>query len=169
MQTNKHTNILPLVLVFLLVAVLAGGSYWYGKQSNLVKNEELIAEQEKLEESTSSKEEKKVEEIKKEDTEEDIILYLKKLFAIKYNREVDDVNITISHRKGDYIVGGVKFAGEMAGGYLLGAKVDGEWTIVFDGNGTIPCSSVDEVDFPSDLATECWDTVNSVSVDRTAQ
>jgi hypothetical protein len=168
MQTNKHTNILPLVLIFLLVTILAGGCYWYCKQSAYVKNQELIAEQEKAKESSASKEIKKVEEVKKEDTEAEIKAALAELFSIKYNRTVEDANITISKREGDYIVGGVKFAGEIAGGYLLGAKVNGEWKIIFDGNGTIPCESVELVSFPSDLVTECWDTVNNVLVDRTA-
>lgn len=172
MENNKHKSIFPLVIIFLSIGVLVFGAYWYGKQSSLENTRNEIEEQKEAEESkesTSSKEEEKKEseETKEEDTEEEIKTELKKLFAIKYDKEIEDVNVTISQRKGDYIVGGVKFAGEMAGGYLLGAKVNGEWKIIFDGNGTIPCSSVDEVNFPSDLVTECWDIVNMESVDRT--
>jgi hypothetical protein len=172
MKPTKHSNILPLVLVFLLITILVGGAYWYGKQSAFIKNKELIEEQEKLEASSSSKEIKKGEEVKVEenkngDTEAEIILALQKEFALKYNRKVEDVHLTISKSKGDYIVGGVKFGDEMAGGYVLGAKVDGAWKIVFDGNGTIPCSAVDAVDFPTDLNAECWDTVTNNVIDRT--
>ncbi|MFZ2664094.1 MAG: hypothetical protein WAX66_01925 [Patescibacteria group bacterium] len=181
MENNKHKSIFPLVIIFLSIGVLVFGAYWYGKQSSLenIRNEiEKQKEAEESKESTSSKEEEKKDEEKGEgeeeseeteekDTEEEIKTELKKLFAVKYDKEIEDVNVTVSQRKGNYIVGGVKFAGEMAGGYLLGAKVNGEWKIIFDGNGTIPCSSVDEVSFPSDLVTECWDTVNMESVDRT--
>jgi len=175
MENNKRKSIFPLVVIFLFIGILVFGAYWYGKQSSLENTKNEIEESK---ESTSSKDEEKKDEgendkedesekMKEEDTEEEIKTELKKLFAVKYNKEIEDVSITISQRKGDYIVGGVKFTGEMAGGYLLGAKVNGEWKIIFDGNGTIPCSSVDKVDFPSDLVTECWDTVNMESVDRT--
>jgi hypothetical protein len=167
MQNNKNTNILPLIIIFLLILILAGGAFWYGRQTKIEENNSKIAEQEKLKETTPSKEVKNIEEVKQEDTEGEIKAALAQLFAVKYNRAVEDANITISQRKGDFIVGGIKFAGEIAGGYLLGAKVNGEWKIIFDGNGTIPCSSVDMVDFPSSLVTECWDTVNNVNVDRT--
>ncbi len=171
MQTNKHTNIFPLVLVFLIFTVLAGGCYWYYKQSAFIKNKELIEEQEKAKESTPSKEVKneveiKTEDTNKEDTEAEIILAFQKLFAVKYNRKVEDVHLTINKSKGDYIIGGVKFGDELAGGYVLGAKVDGVWKIVFDGNGTIPCSAVDEVDFPTDLNAECWNTATNEVIDR---
>lgn len=172
MQNNKNKNIFPLVLIFLIILVLVGGAYWYGKQTTIQKAEEKAEEQSKTKETTTSgqknnAEEKKPVEEPVEDTNDQIIVALQELFAAKYSRKVEDAIVTISKREGDYVVGGIKFSGEMAGGYVLAAKVEGAWKIVFDGNGTIPCSAVDEVNFPSTLATECWDTVNNINVDRT--
>lgn len=166
MKSNTHLNIFPLVLIFLLIAALVGGSYWYGKQSAFEKSEEQREELEKLEESSSSKEEKKVEEVKKEDTEEEISLALEEAFAVKYSKEVENVDVKINKREGNYIVGGVMFTGEMSGGYVLGAKVDGEWKIVSDGNGITPCNVLDEVNFPVNLVPGCWNTENNTSVNR---
>ena len=133
----------------------------YGKQNAVKSTSEKTTEQTKTKQSTS------VPAANPEDTNAQIIAALQQLFAAKYNKKTADVIISISHRKGNYVVGGVQFAGEMEGGYLLAAKVNGAWKIIFDGNGTIPCSSVDAVNFPSDLVTECWDAVKNVNVDRT--
>lgn len=44
------------------------------------------------------------------------------------------------------------------GGAMWLAYNNGEkWLIVFDGQGTIPCSAVDPYNFPSDMVPECWD------------
>jgi hypothetical protein len=38
------------------------------------------------------------------------------------------------------------------------AKVEGKWTLVYDGNGIILCSEVAPYpDFPKTMIPECWD------------
>ena len=133
----------------------------YGKQNTSQSVGEKTAQQTATKQSTSTP------AANPEDTDAQVIAALQQLFAVKYNRKAADVIISINHRRGNYVVGGVKFTGALEGGYLLAAKVNGAWKIVFDGNGTIPCSSVDVVSFPSDLVTECWDTVKNINVDRT--
>ena len=181
MENNeKNNSIFPLVVIFIVIIALIGGAYWFGKSSimkNAPKEEvsdvreatnseenEVIA----IEESNTAPEENITEDIE-EESNESVIETLKLLFAQKYERKVEDVNVTISERQGDYITGGVKFAGEIAGGYVLAAKVNDAWKIVFDGNGSWSCSAVDIVDFPPDLVPECWDEGNAQMVDRTGR
>ena len=199
MENNgKNNNILPLVVIFLVIAGLIGGAYWFGKSSimqnsqtgqmtdvkestepeakSLEEPEQSTTEPSEnveetgLEEDMGAEEEPTEEEpLIEEDSDEAVMESLKLLFAQKYEKRVEDINVTISKREGNYLTGGVKFSGEMAGGYVLAAKVNGVWKIVFDGNGTWTCSAVDVVDFPSTLAPECWDEDTMTSVDRTAK
>jgi len=198
MENNgKNNNILPLVVIFLVIAGLIGGAYWFGKSSimqnpqtedmtdvkestepetePLEETEQSTTEpsenveetelEEEAEEESTDEEEQAIEE----DSDEAVIESLKLLFAQKYEKRIEDITVSISKREGDYLTGGVKFAGEIAGGYVLAAKVNDAWKIVFDGNGNWTCDVVDVVDFPSTLAPECWDEDTMTVVDRTAK
>ena len=160
-MNNKSNNIVSIVLVFIIVLLLVAGAYMYGKQNAIKSSGEETSQQTTTKESTS------VPAQTPEDTDAQVIAAMQNLFATKYHKSAADVIITIREREGNFIVGGVKFAGAPEGGYLLAAKVNGVWTLLFDGNGTIPCSAVDPVNFPSSLQTECWDTTKNITVDRT--
>lgn len=197
MENNgKNNNILPLVVIFLVIAGLIGGAYWFGKSSIMQNSQteemtdvkestepetepleepeqsttepsENVEEdglEEEAEEESTDEEESAIEE----DSDEAVIESLKLLFAQKYEKRIEDTTVSISKREGDYLTGGVKFAEEIAGGYVLAAKVNDAWKIIFDGNGNWTCDVVDVVDFPSTLAPECWDEDTMAVVDRTA-
>ena len=100
------------------------------------------------------------------ETVADIASEFEKLIAVKYHKSVESVKVRITKRQGDFIIGGVAFDGG-EGGYLLGVKLMSLWKIVFDGNGSVPCSSVDPIQFPASLQAECWDTKTNQLVDRT--
>lgn len=87
-------------------------------------------------------------------------------FAQKYQKSKEQVTVTIKENKGDYASGGVKFEGEIGGGWFLAAKKSGEWIIVADGNGTVMCSSIESYDFPVSMVPECWDEVSGKLVVR---
>ncbi len=188
MENNgKNNNILPLVVIFVVIAGLIGGAYWFGKSSIMqnapqeeisdVKDSEDPVVVQEIEEEESAVEElvddeelaEDTEEVVEEESDESVIETLKFLFAEKYEKRIEDVTVEISKREGDYLTGGVKFAGEIAGGYVLAAKVNGAWRIIFDGNGNYTCGVVDVVDFPSNLAPECWDENTMSVVDRTTK
>ena len=101
-----------------------------------------------------------------EESDESVIETLKLLFAQKYEKRIDDIFVTISKREGDYLVGSVKFAGEETEAYILAAKVNESWKIIFDGNGMWTCDIVDVVDFPSTLVSECLDENTMEVVNR---
>lgn len=81
---------------------------------------------------------------------------IKAAFAAKFDKRVDEVNITISDYQPSFAKGGVTFAGEMGGGWFLAAEVGGTWVIADDGNGTITCEKIEPYNFPVSMVSECW-------------
>ncbi|MFC1700332.1 hypothetical protein ACFLZ4_01650, partial [Patescibacteria group bacterium] len=168
-ETNK--NIFPLVLIIAVILILVGGAYWYSQQIKSVETEETSeptgvrivdtpesTEEEDMEEGTEEEEivDEEEEIVEEEMTEEELADILALLFAEKYEKDAEDANVTVSVLDGSYAQGGITFEGEMGGGYFFAAEVGGEWSIVFDGNGTTPCDVLEAVDFPIDMVPECW-------------
>jgi len=83
---------------------------------------------------------------------------IKELFAQKYSKPIEDVKATISKNDGTYANGGIIFTGEISGAMWLAYKKGENWQIVFDGQGTIPCESIEPYDFPKGMVPECWDS-----------
>jgi len=89
-------------------------------------------------------------------TKSDIEIF-KELFANKYTKPTGDITLTVDENTGSHANGGVKFAGEIGGAWWLAAKSGGQWVIVADGNGTVPCSAIEPYSFPTSMVPECWD------------
>jgi hypothetical protein len=89
--------------------------------------------------------------------EESDLLQLQKAFAKKYNHQVSEAEVTISKKDDTHISGGIKFTGEIAGGWFLAYKGTDGWMIVQDGNGTISCEIVAPYNFPKTMVPECVD------------
>ncbi len=187
MKENNDKNIFPLILIIAVVLILVGGAYWYSQQIKNAEPEEVAeptgvriidapesTESEDLEE--TEEEDMEDEEIVEEDvegiveeevlSEEELAGILAVLFAEKFEKDEEDANVTINELEGSYASGGIVFEGEMGGGYFYAAEVGGEWSIVFDGNGTTPCDVLEAVNFPVDMAAECWDEINQELVVR---
>lgn len=96
------------------------------------------------------------EEATSESEQEQAQAAIKAAFAEKFNKQVDEVNITISDYQPSFAKGGVTFAGEMSGGWFLAAEVGGTWVIADDGNGNITCEKIEPYNFPVSMVTECW-------------
>ena len=91
---------------------------------------------------------------------------LKSAMAAKHNKAVADVELTVSKNTGSHATGGVSFAGEVGGGWWLGAKTGGSWVIVQDGNGTMDCGVIAPYNFPNTIVPECWDEATQKLVIR---
>jgi len=90
---------------------------------------------------------------------EDISGEIKQLFIKKYNKPGDEVLVYINQQTNNYARGGVKFGkdGVGEGGIFLVAKVDGKWQLIFDGNGIISCSLLENYNFPKTMVTDCFE------------
>jgi len=85
----------------------------------------------------------------------DDLVQIKNAFAKKYGKKNDDIDLNLSQNDGTYANGTVNFKLSMEGGIFLAANASGEWLIVFDGNGTIPCNALGPYNFPKSMVPEC--------------
>ncbi|MFA6307312.1 MAG: DUF333 domain-containing protein [Patescibacteria group bacterium] len=90
---------------------------------------------------------------------EDISDKIKQLFVKKYQKDQAEVRVTVNQQTKNYARGGVKFGrdGIGEGGIFLASKVNGEWQLVFDGNGMISCSLIEDYDFPASMIPDCFE------------
>lgn len=79
---------------------------------------------------------------------------IRELFAQKYPKYAGTVSVTIEKQTENYARGSVIFETGAPGGIFLAAKTNGEWNVVFDGNGQIPCS-LSSYGFPGDMLSDC--------------
>ena len=94
------------------------------------------------------------------DENQNLTAAVKEGLVEKHGSDAASLNVTVSKIVGDYATGGA--ASQAGGGMWLAAKVNGIWKLVWDGNGTISCSSLDPYPaFPVSLVSECWDTVTN--------
>jgi len=87
-------------------------------------------------------------------------------FGEKYGKPAGDVDVNISENTGTYVKGGVRFAGELGGGWFLAFNDGSGWIIVADGNGSVMCADIEGYNFPVSMVPECWDKATSSIVTR---
>lgn len=93
---------------------------------------------------------------------------IKSALVAKHNWDSEEVEVTVVENTGEYASGGAKFINSEAGGGMwFAAMVEGEWQIVWDGNGTIMCEDLTEYpDFPVDMIPECYDSETGEMLSR---
>lgn len=91
---------------------------------------------------------------------------MKQAMAKKHNKQVSEVELTVSKNDGQFAQGSVRFAGEMGGGWFLAAKTANGWVIVQDGNGVISCQTIAPYNFPVSIVPECFDDAAGKIVKR---
>ena len=93
---------------------------------------------------------------------------IKNALVTKNNWNPEEINVTISKNDGKYATGETGTVTPQGGGGLFFAKkVNGNWEIVWDGNGIITCEALTKYpDFPSDLIPQCYDQTKNTMVIR---
>ena len=76
------------------------------------------------------------------------------------------MTVTVSKIVGNFAQGGAKEPEAVGGGMWLAAKVGGAWKLLWDGNGTISCESVDPYNFPNTMVPECWNEGTGTLITR---
>jgi len=78
---------------------------------------------------------------------------IKEALAAKHNKKVAEVTITIKQETDNHARGTVVFqpGGSENSGMFLATKVNGEWQIVFDGNGSVACADLSDYNFPEEM------------------
>lgn len=149
---NKNYVLVALITLAIVAIIAGGGILLWSMKPGLPSAEPTPKPTLAPEVTPTAEVTVPVEEEGKTDLEQ-----IKELFAEKYSKPIEDASVNISENTGTYATGGVRFAGEISGAMWL-AYNDGEkWIIVYDGQGTIPCESVDPYEFPAEMVPECWD------------
>jgi hypothetical protein len=85
---------------------------------------------------------------------------VKAAMVAKHGSDFSGLTYSLDKTEGDYASGSV--GGTGGGGMWFAAKVNGTWTIVWDGNGSIMCSDLTAYpNFPADMIPECLDASNN--------
>lgn len=96
---------------------------------------------------------------------ENLALEIKALLTAKHGPTFESMKVTVTQIEGDYAQGGA--SGEGGGGMWFAVKRNGLWQLIWDGNGVILCSDIqDYPDLPVDFVPECYDSVRQMSVTR---
>jgi hypothetical protein len=82
----------------------------------------------------------------------------------EHGSDAGTLNITVSKFAGNFAQGGA--SGQGGGGMWFAAKVGGVWKLVWDGNGTISCATINPYNFPTSMIPECWDDATQKTVTR---
>jgi hypothetical protein len=91
-------------------------------------------------------------------SDDEVVTAVNRALHEKHGLEPGTLEVTLSTIvDGKYASGGARDEG--SAGMWFAALVDGEWRIVWDGNGVIDCPSVDPYpDFPASMIPACFAT-----------
>ncbi len=99
------------------------------------------------------------------DATSDIIAAVKAGLVKEHGPDAASLNVTVSKIEGEYAQGGA--SGQGGGGMWFAARLNGKWTLVWDGNGQIDCISISPYPgFPKGMIPECWDTSTNKIITR---
>ena len=79
---------------------------------------------------------------------------IKNQFIKKYPKYAQTISVDIKKETENYARGYIGFEIGSPGGIFLATKIDGQWQIIFDGNGQIPCS-LSTYGFPNEMLADC--------------
>ncbi len=95
--------------------------------------------------------------------EKSVVDGIRQAFAQKYNRNIDQIEISVNQYQLPYARGSVSFSPGSEGGWYLAYQKAGVWQVVLDGNGGISCQVVNDYLFPLSMVPECSGQENNPS------
>jgi hypothetical protein len=86
----------------------------------------------------------------------------------KHGLKPGEIAVVMDESDGKYATGSVgSVKPGPGGGMWFATKIDGEWKIVWDGNGAVMCSDlIGFEDFPTRLISECYDGSTGTMIER---
>jgi len=160
-----------LLVIGVVAFVIGAGGMWFYQNFDVTaktadNQEELVTD----EAPKMDKDDKESDETSAEDAtdsadadlpvESELPAYeiVKSLLAEKHLRSTSEMMFEVSSQTDDHMQGSLRFEGDISGGMFLAGRNDmGEWKIVYDGHGTIPCEDITPYNFPTSMVPECID------------
>jgi hypothetical protein len=153
---------LIIIIVVLAISLVGIGGYLLGQKNN--QSKEQPAPQIIQPSPISTQEPLVTPSVPTPTIDEELVLKqaIKDALVAEHGSQASSLNITVSKIEGSYASGAASEQG--GGGMWFAAKANGIWKLVWDGNGTILCSSLTSYpNYPADMIPECWnDKMESV-------
>jgi len=163
---NKSLLITLVVLISILILISGGLLFWLVNNKNSLSNELLPSIKPVSTPIPTSTLAPLSQENESDSESNSDLLQVRQAFAQKYDKDLNEVKVTIKEKDDPYMSGGISFSGEISGGWFLAYHDNGDWIIVADGNGTVMCEKIEPYNFPTTMAPECWDEVNGELITR---
>lgn len=161
---NGKTTVLVIVLVILGIA----GGYYLGTNYKIeLKPQGAVSTTAPIPTASPTPELQVLPSVQQTQTVDEtatIVTAVRAALIAEHGPDAGTLNITVSKISGDFAQGGASASG--GGGMWFAAKVKGAWRLVWDGNGTISCTSVNPYNFPVSMIPECWDDAMKKNVTR---
>jgi hypothetical protein len=152
-------NIKTLILAVALLGMVAYGGYYYGTKKFTPTGPAEV--------STTATTTATVKATPTVDEKAALTAAVKQGLVAEHGSLANNMNVTVSKIEGNYAQGGAVDPASVGGAMWLAVKVNGSWTLVWDGNGTISCSLMATYPgFPVSMVPECWDESSLTSVKR---
>lgn len=92
---------------------------------------------------------------------------VKAQIVAEHGQVASTLKITVNKIQGDFAQGAANDPDARGGGQWFAAKVNGEWKLVYDGNGMITCDQLEDYpEFPADLIPACFDKASEQMQNR---
>lgn len=151
---KKGISVIYILVIILAVFLVAGGSYYAGNQ----RKPKVIPQ-------PTPEPKNEVTTAPTVDETATLKTFIKNALVAKHGSTANELNISVSKIEGGFASGGA--SGEGEGGMWFAAKVDGNWQLVWDGNGVILCKDlVAYPNFPAGMIPECYNEQTNKSVKR---
>jgi len=80
---------------------------------------------------------------------------IKDLLAQKLGQPVDNIAVSIARETENYSKGIVNILDRNTDGIYLAVKTNGNWQIVWDGQGQYTCADISSYNFPAEMVNDC--------------
>jgi len=89
---------------------------------------------------------------------------IKEALIAKNGPDFAEVVLEVNENTGQFATGSV--GSGPGGGMFFAAKVDGQWFIAWDGNGSIFCEDIEPYNFPNTMIPSCFDQQTQQLINR---
>ena len=155
MSSNKFFAVFgKVILVLIVLGIIGYGGYYFGTRNNQSAPQNQVYNQPTAIPTNAAPTEIPTA-VPTIDESSALKTAIKSALITEHGNDAASLNITVAKIEGDYASGDASAQG--GGGMWFAAKVNGVWKLVWDGNGSIQCSSlIPYPNFPADIIPQCW-------------
>lgn len=166
-SSSKKIIFFLVIVIIILTLILVGiGGYFLGQKSSQSKDQPSETQ---ITQSPTSPAQKPIDPSPIPTIDEKLTIKqaVKTALIAEHGAQANSLDITVSKVNGNFASGGAADEQGIGGGMWFAAKVNNDWKLVWDGNGTISCTNLKPYpDYPNTMIPECWDDTTQESIKR---